>query len=120
MKTDDMWRAEFEKLIEESIIDRYDGTLEHLDVGVHRPLEEEYVRELLVDMWGDALKQKQIDDRFECLMRYHDEWPHGECEQCEDERPFSDFYTEEDHAHDAAEAAQQAQINAELGIFDAA
>src|SRR5262249_11515855 len=75
------WSA-FEQVIDNSIIERYDGDLEyvgeseHGDEAYYRPLDEDHVRRLLVDLWGDRLTAEAIEDAFNRLMQDRGDWPH--------------------------------------------
>lgn len=77
-------QAQFEELVEKSIIARYDGNLERWegrDGGpVYTPLDTDHVRTLLNALWGELLTPQAIDDAFERLAEGENEWPHGYCE----------------------------------------
>ena len=79
-------RTKFAELIDVSIVTRYDGPLERLGEDKHgglcyRPLDTDYVRELLIGIWGDLVAPQTIEDAFDRLMHDVDEWPYGYCEQ---------------------------------------
>jgi hypothetical protein len=96
MKLDGKTQAAFETMIDDSIVERYDGNLDRLGEGRHgeicyRPLDPDYVGRVLVELWGDRLTPEAINAAFDRLMEEHDEWPHGYCEDDEDERPLSSY-----------------------------
>src|SRR5262249_15442606 len=85
----------FEELIDDSIIERYDGDLERLGEGKHgelhyRPLDEDHIRQLLASLWGERLTAEVIEDAFKRLMNdVEGPWPHGYCEEDEEDQPLS-------------------------------
>jgi len=119
VKLDYETQLAFEAMIDDSILKRYDGDLERLDEGHHgeigyRPLDIDYVRDLLIELWGGTLTTNAIEEAFERLMDRNGEWPHGYCQEDEDERPLSDFRTEEDEAFDWFEAVRAGEVAAEV------
>src|SRR5262249_9212296 len=110
--------SKFETLIDDSIVARYDSELERLGESKHgeigyRPIDTDYVRKLLVDLWGELLTAEAIDEAFERLMQ-HDEWPHGWCEEDEEDRPLSSYRTEADEAADWFEAVVRGEVAAKV------
>src|SRR5262245_65771084 len=64
MELDRKTQDAFETMIDDSMVKRYDGDLECLGEGRHgetwyRPLDPDYVSNLLVDLWGEILHLKQ-------------------------------------------------------------
>jgi hypothetical protein len=87
--------CQFETLVDQSIRDRYDGDLERWDDirdggYAYTPLETDRVRDLLNSLWGRLLAPQAAEDAFERLTQDGadiDAWPHGWCQEDEDERP---------------------------------
>jgi len=82
----------FEKMIDASIVDQYDGLLERLDDPrdggtYYRPLDTDHLANILVELWGDLLTPEAINEAFDRLMEEQDEWPHGYCDD-EENRPL--------------------------------
>jgi hypothetical protein len=100
--------CQFETLVDQSIRDRYDGDLERWedirDGGqTYTPIDTDHVRDLLNVLWGELLTSQAIEDAFERLTQDGadiDAWPHGWCQEDEDERSLSNYRTEEDEAAD--------------------
>jgi hypothetical protein len=95
-----------EQIIDNSIVERYDGDLEYVGEGKHgelhyKPLDEDHIRQLLVDLWGDRLTPGAIEDAFNRLMQDQGDWPHGYCEEVEE-------------LHDRAELERLDQLEDEL------
>ena len=93
-----------EEIVDAAVTGQYDGPLERLgedkDGATHyRPEDIDRVRELLVSLWGEVLTPEAVEGAFGRLMD-GGEWPHGYCEEDEEERPLSNFRTEEDEAAD--------------------
>jgi len=119
MELDSKTQDAFDRVIDDSIVARYDGDLERLGEGRHgeicyRPLDTDHIHRLLVDLWGERLTPDTINATFDRLMKLQDEWPHGYCEEDEDERPLSDFRTEEDEAFDRFEATARGETASEI------
>jgi hypothetical protein len=97
-------RCAFEAMVDDAIIKQYDGPLDRLGEDQHgviqyRPEDIDHVRTLLFSLWGDLLSAEAIEHAFERLMD-HGEWPHGYCDEDEEDRPLSSYRTEEDEAFD--------------------
>ena len=108
----------FETMIDDSITSRYDGELdrggEDLDGALaYTPLNTDAIRNLLHALWGELLTPEAIESAFDRLMD-HSTWPHGWCQADEDERPLSDYRTDEDEASDWLEAVASGEIAAEV------
>lgn len=100
-------RCAFEVMVDNAVVEQYDGDLEYVGEGRHgerhyRPLDIDHVRRLLTSQWGDLLSTEAIEEAFERLMD-HGEGPRGYCEEDEEERPLSSFRTEQDEAADRFE-----------------
>jgi len=72
------WSA-FEQIIELSIVERYDGDLEYVGEDKYgdphfKPLDKYRIRQLLVDLWGDRLTPRAIEDAFSCLIQDESDW----------------------------------------------
>jgi len=96
MELDRNTRDAFEVMIDNSIAQLYDSDLERLGEGRHgkicyRPLDTDRVCQLLVGLWGDLLAPKAINEAFDRLMKEQDDWPHGYCEEDEEECPLSSY-----------------------------
>ena len=79
-----------QQVIDNSIVERYDGDLEYVGEGKHgeihcRPLDEDHIRRLLIDLWGDRLPTELIEDAFNRLMQDQREWPQGFCDELVEE-----------------------------------
>jgi hypothetical protein len=84
--------CQFETLIDQSILDRYDGDLERgwdKDGPTYRPLDTDHVRTLLNVLWGELLAPQAI--AFERLTQLGNRWPHGYCEEDEEERTIASY-----------------------------
>jgi hypothetical protein len=107
----------FEKIIDTSIIARYDGPLlrewggKKGDDLYYVPEDSDHIRELLMKIWGKDLTPEAIEAAFARLMGDGEycEWPHAYCDEDEAERPLSDFYTEEDAAFDALDDLRRSE-----------
>jgi len=112
------WTA-LQELIDNSIIERYDGDLERSGPGHHGeiyywPLDTDHIRTLLVELWGELLTAETIEDFFKRLTKNGaEEWPHAYCEDDEAERPLSSYYTEEDEAADWFDAVVRGEAAAQ-------
>jgi hypothetical protein len=88
-------RFQFEELVDASVVARYEGDLERGEDpktgGVYYvPLDD--VRDVLMALWGELLTPQAIEDTVERLTTEGAEyWPHGWCEEDEENRPISDF-----------------------------
>lgn len=99
MKLDFETQCAFETMINESIVARYTSDLDRVGEDTHgkicyRPLDTDHLINLLTKLWGEILTPEAINDTFDRLMEDQDEWPHGYCEENEEERPLSDLYPE--------------------------
>ena len=82
-------------IIEASIIARYDGETERResydrkgvsDGHYYVPLDTDAIRELLTQLWGDSLTTEVIESTIANLSTEGAaEWPHGYCEEDEEE-----------------------------------
>src|SRR5262245_14302429 len=87
MELDVETKIAFEELVDNSIIERYDGDLERHQcpktAEVHyTPLDTDHIRTLLNRLWGESLTAETIEDFFERLTKDGaEEWPHGWCEE---------------------------------------
>jgi hypothetical protein len=77
----------FHVIIRESIVARYDGSLERdtdaNDGGfVYTPLDEDLIRSLLVTLWEDLLSPQEIDTAYDHIITYGaDKWPKAWCQE---------------------------------------
>jgi len=96
----------FGDVVVNSITARYDGDLERHEcpktAEIHyTPLDTDFIRTLLNELWGETLTAETIEHFFECLTKDGAEkWPLASCEEEEDERPLSDYRTEADEIAD--------------------
>ena len=96
MELDQSVQDVFECMIDSSIVERYDSDLERLGEDRHgkiyyRPLDTDRVITLLVGLWGDLLTPEAINEAFDRLIEDQDDWPHGYCEEDEEERSLSSY-----------------------------
>jgi hypothetical protein len=86
LSLEEWWKLE--KLIEASIVERYDGLLvqtgERYEGASYAPADTEDIRDLLAVLWGKFLTPQAIDDAFARLADV-DDWPHGYREEGEPE-----------------------------------
>jgi hypothetical protein len=122
MKLDYKTRDAFALLVDNSIINEYDGNLFRAWGGKkgcdlhYIPADPEHIRELLMELWGEDLTPEAIEDAFTRLMGDGEycEWPHAYCREDEDERPLSSFRSEEDEAFDWFEDVRAGKAAAEI------
>jgi len=66
-------RCAFEVMVDNSIVEQYDGPLDRLGEDQHgaiyyAPLDTDHIRTLLISLWGDLLSAAAIEEAFERLM----------------------------------------------------
>ena len=110
----------FERVVDNSITERYDGPLDRSE-GRHgeilyRPIDTDHVVQLLDELWDELLTPEAINEAFDRLTGWdmQNNWPRGYCEADEAERPLSDFRTEEDEAVDWFEAVARGESSSEI------
>jgi hypothetical protein len=85
-----------ETIIDASIITRYDSELERNDNPdggyTYTPSDHTALRKIIISLWGKLLAPEAIEDAFTRLVEDGaEEWPHGWCDDDEEDRPLSSY-----------------------------